>query len=70
MTGDLQVGQMVWTPWAPHGLVEIMAIEGPHPVSGKPTCRVRYTHDHAGHTAGTFGRYYVDELLAERPQEE
>ncbi len=64
----LHVGQVVRTPFEPSGLVQVVALSGPHPVNGRLTVEVRYLEEHPhGYRAGTLGCYFRDELRPARP---
>ena len=57
------VGSLCWTPFPPHGLVKVLALEDEHPVVPRRTVRVQYLHDHVGYPAWSVGRYFLDELI-------
>ena len=65
----LTVGSLCWTPFEPRGLVQVLELEGAHPVVPRCTARVRFLHDHAGYEAWSEGRYFVDELIPLLPPE-
>lgn len=66
----IEIGQRARTPFEPSGLVEVVEIEGLHPVVPRQTVLVRYLEPHPhGYPGGTLGRYFADELRPLDPAE-
>ncbi len=63
----LQPNDLARTPFEPSGIVEVLAIEPAASVS-RPTAFIRFAENHpAGYSKGSFGRYFLDELIPIRP---
>ena len=59
----LQIGMHAQTPFSPSGLVEVVGIEGIHPLMPRQTVLVRFLDRHPHrYPAGTLGYYFRDEL--------